>query len=45
VANRLPVSHHDFVGKDGFVLLTNSDSGGYVLYNPDLENILNRLFV
>jgi len=30
--------------KAGYVMLTNSDSGGYVLYNQEIENILNRLF-
>jgi CubicO group peptidase (beta-lactamase class C family) len=29
--------------KSGFVMLTNSDNGGYVLYNEQLGNILNRL--
>lgn len=31
--------------KSGFVMLTNSDSGGYLLYNQELGNVLNRLFV
>ncbi|HTE23821.1 serine hydrolase domain-containing protein [Flavitalea sp.] len=31
--------------KTGFVMLTNSDNGGYLLYNESLTNILNRLFV
>ena len=31
--------------KSGFVILTNSDSGGYLLNNQDLGSILNRLFV
>jgi CubicO group peptidase (beta-lactamase class C family) len=30
--------------KSGFVILTNSDSGGYLLYNADLEKLLNPLF-
>lgn len=30
--------------KTGFVILTNSDNGGYVLYNQDVMNVLNRLF-
>jgi CubicO group peptidase (beta-lactamase class C family) len=30
--------------KAGFVMLTNGDSGGYVLYNQELGNVLNRLF-
>ncbi|HEX6890255.1 MAG TPA: serine hydrolase domain-containing protein, partial [Chryseolinea sp.] len=30
--------------KSGFVMLTNSDNGGYLLYNEDLRNVLNRLF-
>jgi CubicO group peptidase (beta-lactamase class C family) len=30
--------------KSGFVILTNGDSGGYLLYNQELGNILNRLF-
>lgn len=29
--------------RSGFVMLTNSDNGGYVLYNEELGNILNRL--
>lgn len=29
--------------KSGFVMLSNSDKGGYVLYNEELTNILNRL--
>lgn len=31
--------------KSGFVMLTNSDNGGYVLYDQALTNVLNRLFV
>lgn len=31
--------------KSGFIMLTNSDNGGYVLYNEKLGNILNRLLV
>ena len=31
--------------KSGFVMLTNGDSGGYLLYNQELGNVLNRLFV
>lgn len=31
--------------KSGFVMLTNGDSGGYLLYNEELENVLNRLFI
>jgi CubicO group peptidase (beta-lactamase class C family) len=31
--------------RSGFVMLTNSDNGGYLLYNEDLGNVLNRLFV
>ena len=30
--------------KSGFVMLTNGDSGGYLLYNQELGNVLNRLF-
>jgi CubicO group peptidase (beta-lactamase class C family) len=30
--------------KSGFVLLTNGDSGGYLVYNEELGNVLNRLF-
>ena len=30
--------------KTGFVILTNSDNGGYLLYDPELMNALNRLF-
>jgi CubicO group peptidase (beta-lactamase class C family) len=30
--------------KSGFVMLTNSDKGGYLLYNEELGNVLNRLF-
>ena len=30
--------------KSGFVMLTNGDSGGYLLYNEELGNVLNRLF-
>lgn len=30
--------------KSGFVMLTNSDGGGYVLFNEKLGNILDRLF-
>ena len=30
--------------KSGFVMLTNSDNGGYLLYNEELRNVLNRLF-
>ncbi|HMG88684.1 MAG TPA: serine hydrolase domain-containing protein [Chryseolinea sp.] len=30
--------------KSGFVMLTNSDNGGYLLYNEELGNVLNRLF-
>lgn len=31
--------------KSGFVMLTNGDTGGYLLYNQELGNVLNRLFV
>ncbi|RYY26214.1 MAG: class A beta-lactamase-related serine hydrolase [Chitinophagaceae bacterium] len=31
--------------KNGFVMLTNSDNGGYLLHNETMANILNRLFV
>jgi CubicO group peptidase (beta-lactamase class C family) len=31
--------------KSGFVMLTNSDNGGYLLYNQELGNVLNRLFI
>ena len=31
--------------KSGFVILTNSDSGGYLLNNQHLGSVLNRLFV
>ena len=31
--------------KSGFVMLTNSDKGGYLLYNEELEKVLNRLFI
>ena len=30
--------------KSAFAMFTNSDSGGHVLYNEELGNILNRLF-
>jgi CubicO group peptidase (beta-lactamase class C family) len=30
--------------KSGFVMLTNGDNGGYLLYNEELGNVLNRLF-
>ena len=30
--------------KAGFVMFTNSDNGGYVLYNQEIGNVLNRLF-
>ncbi|MBA4053682.1 MAG: serine hydrolase [Marivirga sp.] len=30
--------------KSGFVMLTNGDIGGYLLYNQELGNVLNRLF-
>jgi CubicO group peptidase (beta-lactamase class C family) len=30
--------------KSGFVMLTNGDSGGSLLYNQELGNVLNRLF-
>ena len=30
--------------KSGFVMLTNGDSGGYLLYNEELGKVLNRLF-
>ena len=30
--------------KTGFVVLTNSDNGGYILYNEGLMNVLDRLF-
>lgn len=30
--------------KSGFVMFTNGDSGGYLLYNEELGNVLNRLF-
>jgi CubicO group peptidase (beta-lactamase class C family) len=30
--------------KTAFVMLSNSDGGGHVLYNQDLGNVLNRLF-
>ena len=30
--------------KSGFVMLTNGDSGGYLLYNQELGKVLNRLF-
>jgi hypothetical protein len=30
--------------KSGFVMLTNSDDGGYLLYNLEIGNVLNRLF-
>ncbi|HEX6223564.1 MAG TPA: serine hydrolase domain-containing protein [Chryseolinea sp.] len=29
--------------KSGFVMFTNSDNGGYVLYNEELGKVLNRL--
>lgn len=31
--------------KSGFVMLTNGDIGGHLLYNQELGNVLNRLFV
>jgi hypothetical protein len=31
--------------KSGFVMLTNSDKGGYVLYNEQLRAVLDKLFV
>ncbi len=31
--------------KSGCVLFTNSDNGGYLLYNQELGNVLNRLLV
>lgn len=31
--------------KNGFVMLTNCDNGAYVLNNPQVEKVLNRLFV
>jgi CubicO group peptidase (beta-lactamase class C family) len=31
--------------KSGFVMLTNGDSGGYLLYDQGLGDVLNRLFV
>ncbi len=34
----------DIKRKSGFVMLTNGDSGGYLLYNQALGNVLNRLF-
>jgi CubicO group peptidase (beta-lactamase class C family) len=30
--------------KSGFVMLTNSDNGGYLLYNEELRSVLDRLF-
>ena len=30
--------------KTGFVMLTNSDNGGYLLYNESIMNVLDRLF-
>jgi len=30
--------------KSGFVMLTNGDTGGNLLYNQELGNVLNRLF-
>ena len=30
--------------KSGFVMFTNGDSGGYLLFNQELGNVLNRLF-
>jgi CubicO group peptidase (beta-lactamase class C family) len=30
--------------KSGFVMLTNGDRGGHLLYNQELGNVLNRLF-
>lgn len=30
--------------KSGFVMLTNGDSGGYLVYDQELGNVLNRLF-
>lgn len=30
--------------KSGFVMFTNGDTGGYLLYNEELGNVLNRLF-
>jgi hypothetical protein len=30
--------------KSGFVMLTNSDIGGYLLYNEELRSVLDRLF-
>ena len=30
--------------KSGFVMLTNGDNGGYLLYNKELGKVLNRLF-
>jgi CubicO group peptidase (beta-lactamase class C family) len=31
--------------KAGFVILTNSDNGGYIAYDPEIRNVLDRLFI